>query len=167
MEQQRPGGEDHKGARYGKYGKYHKDYYGGALMLVIGLWAVYQGLSYKMGTLSQMGPGFFPVSVGAVLALMGVLIALGARTALPAEDKHLAPEWRGWICIVASIVAFIVVGRYGGLLPATFAVVFVSALGDRQNTVRDALLLSVGVCAVAVIVFWWALKMQFPLFTWG
>ncbi|GAC1412873.1 MAG: tripartite tricarboxylate transporter TctB family protein [Burkholderiaceae bacterium] len=168
MSKVRNGGRDPASGHHGWLNRYNKDYYAGALMLLIGLWAVYQGLAYKMGTLSRMGPGFFPVAVGAVLALMGVFIALGARSNVPAgEDKHQVPEWRGWLCIVASMVAFIALGKYGGLLPATFAVVFISALGDRENTLRDAALLSLSVCAVAVVVFWWALKMQFPLFAWG
>jgi hypothetical protein len=148
--------------------EYNKDYYGGALMLLTGLGAVYAGLEYKVGTLTQMGPGFFPVAVGAVLAFMGILIALGARKAVPEhEDSYQPPEWRGWICITASLGAFIVLGKYGGLLPATFGVVFISALGDRENTVKQAALLALGLCVVAVVVFWWALRMQLPLFTWG
>jgi hypothetical protein len=164
------GGAGHSAApaRSGRLQRYHNDYYAGALMLVIGLGAMYEGLRYKIGTLSKMGPGFFPVAIGAVLALLGVMIALGARAAAPAaQDKQLPPEWRGWFCIVAGLVAFIAFGKYGGLLPATFAVVFISALGDRENSLRDALLLALGVCVVAVVVFWWALKMQFPLFAWG
>jgi hypothetical protein len=149
--------------------RWSKDCYGGALMLLAGLGAVYQGLSYKVGTLTEMGPGFFPVAVGAVLVLMGILIALGARGAAPDSkaDTDQRPEWRGWFCITASIGAFIALGKYGGLLPATFAVVFISALGDRENTVKQAALLALVLCAVAVVVFWWALRMQFPLFTWG
>lgn len=148
--------------------KHNKDYYGGALMLAIGLGAMHGGFDYKIGTLSRMGPGFFPVVVGVVLALMGLLIALGARSATVAgEEQRLPPEWRGWICIVTGMIAFIALGKYGGLLPATFAIVFISALGDRQNTVKHALLLALGVCVVGVVVFWWALQMQFPLFTWG
>ena len=38
----------------------NKDYYGGALMMLIGLAAVIQGRQYPVGTLSRMGPGFFP-----------------------------------------------------------------------------------------------------------
>jgi hypothetical protein len=148
--------------------KYNKDYYGGGLMFLLGAGAMYAGMGYKVGTLSQMGPGYFPVAVGAVLALMGILIAASASRALPAGDgQPQAPEWRGWFCITASLVAFIVLGRYGGLLPATFAVVFIAALGDRQNTLKHAALLALGICATAVVVFWWALHMQFPLFTWG
>jgi hypothetical protein len=155
--------------RQGWLNQYNRDYYGGGLMFLIGAGAVYKGMSYKMGTLSRMGPGYFPVAVGVVLAAMGVLIALGARRNVPAgaEKKYQPPEWRAWFCIVLSNIAFLVLGEYGGLLPATFAVVFISALGDRQNTLKSAFLLALAMALVAVVVFWWALSMQFPLFRWG
>jgi len=148
--------------------KYNRDYYGGALMLLLGLGAMLQGMTYPVGTLSRMGPGFFPVSLGAILALIGLIIIATAKSSIPAgEEVHLPPEWRGWICIITSIFAFIVFGIYGGLLPATFAVVFISALGDRQNTVKQAFVLALAVTVVGVVIFWWALQMQFPLFRWG
>ena len=148
--------------------KYNRDYYGGALMLLLGLGAVFQGMTYQVGTLSRMGPGFFPVSLGAILAFIGVILVATAKSSIPkGEEVHLPPEWRGWICIIMSIVAFIVFGVYGGLLPATFAVVFISALGDRNNSVKQAFFLSVALTAIGVAVFWWALQMQFPLFRWG
>ncbi|MFM0102634.1 tripartite tricarboxylate transporter TctB family protein, partial [Paraburkholderia rhynchosiae] len=77
------------------------------------------------------------------------------------------PQWRGWICIVLGIGLFIVCAAYIGLLPATFAIVFVSALGDQRNTVKDAFWLAIAVCVVCVIVFWWGLKIQLPLVHWG
>ena len=51
----------------------------------------------------------------------------------------------GWVCIILGPVFFIVFGRFFGLLPATFACVFVSALGDRDTTLRGATILSAGV----------------------
>jgi hypothetical protein len=149
---------------------FNKDYYGGILMLLVGAGAVYQGVDYQVGTLTSMGPGYFPVAVGAVLAAMGMLIALGGtRSGIAAAGDAAAhgPEWRGWSCIVLSAIAFIVLGRWGGLAPASFAVVFIAALGDRQNTIKSALLLALAMVAVCAIVFSWALQLQFPLFRWG
>jgi hypothetical protein len=161
------GNADHNaGARPGSR-RFRTDYYGGALMLLIGLGAAYVGVGYGTGDLRQMGPGFFPVAVGLVLAAMGVLIALGARRQTAADAPAPPPEWRGWACIVLGVIAFIVVGQYGGLMPATFAVVFVSALGDRDNTVVGAAVLALAMCGVCAAVFWWALQLQFPLFAWG
>jgi hypothetical protein len=146
----------------------NKDYYGGALMIVIGLGAMLEGSSYRIGSLSQMGPGFFPAAIGALMALMGVVIAIeGLGHKNVSSDDDPAAEWRGWLCIVGAVAAFIVLGEYTGLLPATFAIVFISALGDRQNTITQAIILSVAMCAVAAAVFWWALQLQFPLIHWG
>jgi len=146
----------------------NRDYYGGGLMLLSGVAAAIQGARYQIGTLSRMGPGFFPMALGVILALIGLAIMVTARSSVPAEEKRpLPPEWRGWIAIVLSLIAFVVLGSYGGLLPASFAVVFISALGDRQNSVKSALILALAIAAVSVVVFWWALQVQFPLFNWG
>lgn len=146
----------------------NKDYFGGALMFLIGVVAIVVGRTYPIGTLGRMGPGFFPVALGVILALAGLAIATSARFAeREVAKKALPPEWRGWICICLSIVAFVVLGKYGGLVPATFAIVFISALADRQNTIKSAIVLSLAIIAICIIVFWWALQMQFPLFGWG
>ena len=151
---------------------YRRDYYGGGLMVLIGVGAVIQGISYRVGTLTQMGSGFFPVSLGVILTVLGALIAGNARRARPEtvlteEDDFQPrerPEWRGWLCILAGISSFAIIGPYGGLLLATFATVFISALGDRNNTWRSALVLAVIMSLIAFLVFWWALQLQIPLF---
>jgi hypothetical protein len=153
---------------------FKKDYYGGALMVLIGLAAFHAAQSYHIGSLSQMGPGFFPAALGVLMACMGVLIAISARRAKPAKgggDAHFhpttLPDGRAAFCIIFSVFAFIIIGSYGGLIPATFAITFISALGDRTNTVLQALLLALVMCLVAVGVFWWALQLQLPLFQWS
>jgi len=156
--------------------KYNKDYYGGALMVLIGLGSIYGGMDYQIGTLSHMGPGFFPAAVGGLIAFTGLLIAIGGRTGakekeegtqIPSSHPTGMPDIRGSICIILGILAFIGLGQYGGLLPATFAITFISALGDRKNSVKQAFILSLGMVVIAVVVFWWALQLQLPLFQWG
>ena len=147
--------------------RYSMDYYGGALMILIGLAAVYVGTRYQLGTLARMGPGFFPTAVGAILAAIGLAIALGARPAAVEAGAHSPFDWRAWGGIIGGTVAFIVLGEYGGLVPATFAIVFISAMGDRDTSLKQAFWLAAGMVAIAVVVFWWALQLQFDLFRWG
>ncbi|SAI45495.1 membrane protein [Bordetella ansorpii] len=157
---------------------FKKDYYGGALMVLVGLSAIYAAFNYHIGSLSHMGPGFFPASIGALLALVGLMIAASARGQKPAPEagaeeaaQHAHPsdfpDLRGAVCIIGGTLAFLLFGHYGGLLPATFFAVFICGLGDRTNTVKQVLLLAVAMCVIATVVFWWALQLQLPLFTWG
>jgi len=147
--------------------KCNRDYCGGILMILVGLGAALGGLRYKIGTLAGMGPGFFPTAVGVLLALVGVGIALTAAPSGRDDSKRLPSEWRGWACIVGGMVAFVVLGVYGGLVPATFSLVFMSALGDKRNTIRQAFWLAAAMVVIAVVVFWWGLQLQLPLLTWS
>ncbi|MFY2843831.1 tripartite tricarboxylate transporter TctB family protein [Achromobacter ruhlandii] len=139
-------------------------------MIVLGLGAIAQASTYNIGSLARMGLGMFPAILGVLLVLLGLIIARMAFSA-PDVDEEAEdippPEWRGWGCIIGGLMAFILLGKYGGLVPATFALVFIAAMGDRQHTVRSAALLAVGVTILGIAVFSWALQLQFPLFRWG
>lgn len=149
-----------------------KDYYGGALLMIVGIAASYASVSYRIGQLSSMGPGYFPFVLGILIAISGALIAITARG--DTEEKSVAsvghghgmPDPRGAACIVLATVAFYFIGDWFGLLPATFAITFISAMGDRDNTWKQAFVLSLVMVVVAAVVFYWALKLQMPLYKW-
>ncbi len=146
-------------------GSRQKDLIGGAVVMAIGLGAVQLGRGYPMGTLTRMGPGFFPVMLGVIMALTGAVMGGAALLAAPdGPRKVVGPSWRGWACILAAVAAFAVLGTHAGLVAATFAIVFVSALGHRKNGLRDALLLAVSMVVFCVVVFAWLLRIPFPLF---
>jgi hypothetical protein len=156
----------------------NKDHQGALLLIVLGVAVLWLGYGYRMGNLNRMGAGFIPVVLGVLMVFIGLAIGITstpASRAAAATDgaasalaiKHAAPEWRGWICILGGVVAFVIFGVYGGLVPATFASVFVAALGDRQNNVKQSALLAAALTVFCVIVFHYGLKLQLPLFQWG
>jgi len=158
-------------SRFKALGKDHK---GSLLLIALGIGVLALGVTYRMGTLNRMGAGFIPVVLGALLILVGLAIGVTAAPAgseAPSTNAHGAvtagPEWRGWSCILGGVVAFVVFGAYGGLVPATFAAVFISALGDRQSTLKTAAALAAIVDVFGVIVFHFGLHLQLPLFQWG
>ncbi|MGY2049606.1 tripartite tricarboxylate transporter TctB family protein [Methylobacterium sp. JK268] len=145
-------------------------YAAGGLMLLLGLAVVLEARSFGLGTLARVGPGLYPMLVGGALALVGLLIAVTPEAAEHEAGQEAGqeagasgrPDWRGWFCIVLGIVLFMVLGEHLGLGPATFACVFVSALGDRSGTLRSALVLALAMTVVAGLVFTLALKFQMP-----
>jgi hypothetical protein len=146
----------------------NKDVCGGLLMMGIGVFVAIHSISYNVGALTHMGPGFFPLTLGVILVLVGFAIGItGLTSERTRPHATYRPEWKGWLLICASLVAFIVFARYGGLVAATFATVFIAALGDRNNSWRSSGVLALAMVVVGVVVFGWALKVQLPLFTWG
>ena len=147
-----------------------RDLAGGALVAALGLGVAAVAHGYRLGTLRRMGPGYFPLLLGAILIVTGGLIALGGmRRASPHAASRPAgsADWRGAAAVVAGLVAFAVLGRWGGLLPASFACVFLSALGDRRNRPAVAAALALAMTLVAVVVFHLVLRVQLPLLRWG
>lgn len=147
------------------------DLAGGAIIALLGVGAILEGMKYSVGTLARMGPGFFPVWLGIILILLGLLVAATADPVAEEDMEHDIskdpPEWRGWGCVVAGVIAFIIVGRWGGLVPATFALVLISAMGDRETTFFKSVILAIGVTIVGTFIFSYLLQLQFPMFRWG
>ncbi len=146
---------------------FNKDRVSGVLLLLLGIAIVAQGVQYRMGALTRMGAGYIPVVLGVLIGLVGIAIFITAGTSDFGDKKTMPTEWRGWLCVLGGVVAFVVLGTYGGLVPATFISVFIAALGDRGNNVVQSLILSAGITIAGILIFHYGLSMTFPLFTWG
>lgn len=147
-----------------------KDFYAGLAMTLLGAGVTLNSTTYKLGTLMHMGPGMFPFILGILLTFVGILIfASGLITPLE-EGERILPEsmeWRGWGCILAGPLMFILFGEFFGMVAATFMCVFVSALGDRTATLKGSALLAACITVGGAFIFSYVLKVPFPLFRWG
>ncbi len=153
---------------------------GAVLIIAMGGTVAVVGAGYRTGTLTNMGAGYVPVVIGVLLVAIGLLMAITEFVArgkaasadaplanvghLPAAPGEGGVQWRGWLCILGGVAAFVVGGTHFGLVPATFFAVFISALGDRANSLRDCVLLAAGITLAGVVIFSWGLKLTFPLF---
>lgn len=157
-----------------------KDRIGAALLIAMGLGVMGAGYSYELGTPRHMGPGLVPFVLGGLMAVVGLLIGLTAgsngATRMAAHgaahgkghgEASDGNEWRGWLCILGGVLAFVILGDYGGLVPASFAAVFLSALGDRESSPKEAAGLAAVMTAAGVVIFHYGLQLQLPLFQWG
>ena len=147
-----------------------KDFYAGLAMTLLGAGVTLNSTTYKLGTLMHMGPGMFPFILGILLSFVGILIfASGLITPLE-EGERILPdsmEWRGWGCILAGPLMFILFGEFFGMVAATFMCVFVSALGDKTATLKGSALLAACITVGGAFIFSYVLKVPFPLFRWG
>jgi Tripartite tricarboxylate transporter TctB family len=145
-----------------------KDVVAGGLLLLLGSAAVFESRTYGVGTLMQMGPGFMPMLLGVILIVLGMFISASAIPSGEGDTVRFGPwrDWLSWLLIVSGPVAFIILGVYGGLIPATFSCVFISALADRSATWKSALALASIATVVGVFLFGYLLQLPFPWLQW-
>jgi hypothetical protein len=145
--------------------KDYRDILSGLLMLFIGLgvsWYSYQ--HYEVGTLNRMGPGFFPVSLGLVLAVIGFFIALPA---LFRPGSSMKVEIKTLILVTLSIAVFAASLRTMGILFATAAAVLISSTADNELTWKGRIGIALGVASLVWLVFIYGLNMVLPTWPWS
>lgn len=76
----------------------------GGLFLVIGVTALLMALQYPLGTPGRMGPGFFPITISALLSLTGISILLRSRLGM-SETIRLV-RWLPLLIVSVAIIAF-------------------------------------------------------------
>lgn len=142
--------------------------YASLIFIVLGMTGTWESLHYEIGALASMGPGYYPLALSIILVALGALNLFIPDAVLSDEDAvPLKAYIRPWSCVLSGCIAFLMLGRWGGLIPAVAVLVFVSALGDTTNSVRDAFLLALGAVIFTVLVFHYGMKLQFPLWQWG
>ena len=149
----------------------NRDLVSGVICLAGGGGVLLEAHNDTIGSLSSLGPGFYPAVLGALLTLVGLLIVGTALTASPTRDDAGTepiggPDWRGCGCIVGGVVAFIVVAWLSGLAPAIFACVFIGALGDRTTSLKGSLTLAVAMSVAGTVLFGYLLGINMPLWQW-
>lgn len=140
------------------------DIIGGLLMLAIGLFAAIKGQEYEFGVLQRMGPGYFPVVLGTMLAIMGLIIAVPAFFR---SGSAVQVAWKSFLLIMASIVVFALTLKSLGIVVATALSVVVSSLADNETRWKGRLLIAAGVALLTYVIFIMGLSMVLPVWPWS
>ena len=138
-----------------------KDFLAGLMFVAFGAAAMILSQSYNMGTAARMGPGYFPVVLGGVLAVIGAIVMLQSLVTEATPPRKIS--FRPLIMILGATVIFGLLIRPGGLVIAIFALIIISALGGHEFKWKEVLLLCVLLAASSVAIFVYGLQLQFPI----
>ena len=139
-----------------------KDVLAGVIFVVFGLGFGFGATAYEIGDPVRMGPGFFPLVVGVLLAILGVVIA-ATRSAEADLEAISAPPWRAAILILGALLVFGLTVRGLGLVPSTFVTALLASLASRETRLPMAVLLAAGLTVVSIAIFVVALSVRLPL----
>lgn len=143
----------------------YRDLTAGLLLTGTGLFVAMHAMSnLDIGTMARMGPGYFPMALGWLLAGLGVVILLlsfrGAIVSVLAP--RMAP--RPLLAVFCALLVFSFLIEPFGLVPATLGLTAVAVFAERRPPLRRSILLGIGLSVVAWLVFTVALQMTLPAF---
>jgi len=152
--------------------KSQKDFFSGLLFMTVGGAFAYGATTYQVGTAARMGPGYFPLLLGVILALMGAVIAVRSFIAGTPDGDHIgAIAWKPLLLVLGANVAFgalmIGVPSLGipqfGLVVAIFAQVGIASLAAEKFVLTEVLVLAAILAVGSYAAFVVLLGLQFPV----
>ena len=140
------------------------DVLAGLIFVAFGLAFATTSLRYEIGTPLRMGPGYFPLALGGILVLLGLLIAgKGFVAGSGAEGRLGSVPWRGLLLIVLAVLFFGLTVRGLGLVPATAVTALATALASYRTGILAAVAIAAGLTVLCVLIFVLALQLRLPL----
>ena len=152
--------------------KSQKDFFSGLMFTVIGAAFAYGATSYNVGTGARMGPGYFPLLLGVILALLGAVILFKALVVETPDGDHIgALAFKPLIFIIAGNLLFgILLGGLPsiglpamGLIVAIFGTTIVVSMAGDQFSFKETIVLSSILSIMSYAAFIMLLKLQFPV----
>ena len=141
--------------------KDQKDFWSGILFIAFGCAGIWFGRNYAIGSLSRMGPGFFPMMMS--IALIGTGAFVLARSLVvpgePIERIALLPQ----LLILAAIVAFGLLIERVGLAVSVMAVAVISGIAAQGLRWYELLALALAMSALSVALFVYLLGQPIPV----
>lgn len=146
------------------------DLVAGGIFVALGLAFAIGARGYEPGTAFRMGPGYVPLVLGGMLAVLGFgITGVGVVRWRAVEGESLGEShhggipWRAIALLTASIFVFGAGVDPLGLVPALLVTTFLAGLADRDNSVLAAAVIAVGLTAACVVIFVVLLQLRLPL----
>lgn len=152
--------------------KNQKDFFAGLLYLVIGIAFAWGATTYNIGEGARMGPGYFPLMLGIVLAIIGAIVMFQAMVVETPDGNPIGKwAWKPLMFIIAANMLFgILLGGWPllgipamGLIIAIYVLTFVAALAGTEFKFIEVLILATLLAALSWFAFVWGLNLQFQV----
>ena len=154
-----------------------KDFWAGLMFIAVGVFFVIVAVGtpefidrivgqklipgYQIGSAVRMGPAYFPIVLGGMLAFLGAVVLLDS---LVEEGPPVAKfHFRPLLFLAASSLAFAYLLKPLGLPLASIALIFISAFGGHEFKWKEVAILSVVLVIFSVLIFVKALVLPFPI----
>jgi hypothetical protein len=152
--------------------KSQKDFFSGLMFMVVGVAFAWGASHYTIGNGARMGPGYFPLVLGVLLALLGSMITFKALVVETVDGEKIGSiAWKPLFFIIAANLVF---GACLGGLPSIglppmglivgiFALTFIASNAGDEFSFKQVTILAIILAVMSYCAFILLLKLQFPV----
>ena len=151
--------------------KSQKDFFSGLMFMGVGVAFAWGATTYSVGNGARMGPGYFPLVLGVLLAILGAVITFKAMV-VETEDGEKMGAW-AWkplfFITVANLVFGVLLGGLPsiklpamGMIAAIYALTFIASLAGEEFKLKEVVILATVLAVMSYLGFIVLLKLQFP-----
>ena len=140
--------------------------------MAVGVAFAWGATTYNVGTGARMGPGYFPLMLGTLLAVLGSAITFKALVVeTVGGDKIGKWAWKPLVFIILANLSFGVLlaglPKFGipamGLIVGIYALTFIASIAEPGWKVKNTFILATVLAIGSYIAFVVVLKLQFPV----
>ena len=152
--------------------KSQKDFYAGLMFTATGAAFAVGATTYNVGEGARMGPGYFPLVLGIVLAILGAFVIFESLVVETEDGEKIGKwAWKPLVFIIGANLAFgILLGglpKIGlpsmGMIVAIYALTIISSLAGNEFEWKGVLVLATILSIGSWVAFIWLLKLQIPV----
>jgi len=152
--------------------KSQKDFFSGLMFMGVGVAFAWGASTYTIGNGARMGPGYFPLVLGVLLAILGIAITF---TSLVVEtedgDKIGKFAWKPLFFIIAANLVFgasigglpMIGLKPLGLIVGIYLLTYISSHAGEEHNFKEVAILATILAALSYVAFILLLKLQFPV----
>lgn len=143
------------------------------MFTVVGAAFAIGATNYTVGTGARMGPGYFPLMLGIMLAIGGCIVMLTALTRGDAGNGDPVGRiaWKPLVLVISANLIFgVLLGGFPtlgvpamGLIIAIYALVIVASLAGARFSLKTSLILGTILAIGSYLTFILGLSLQFQV----
>jgi hypothetical protein len=152
--------------------KSQKDFFSGLMFMGVGVAFAWGASTYTIGNGARMGPGYFPLMLGVLLAVLGSAITFKALVVETIDgDKIGKFAWKPlFFIITANLVFGACIGGLPsigmpplGLIIGIYLLTFIASHAGEEFNLKAVLILATILAIMSYLAFIVLLKLQFPV----
>lgn len=152
--------------------KSQRDFFSGLMFTLVGVGFAWGATTYTVGSGARMGPGYFPLILGILLAILGLVVIFGSLTVETVDGDPIGKiAWKPLFFIIAANLVFgVLLGGLPsiglpamGLIIAIYALTVIASAAGQHFSLKGSLILATILAIGSYLTFIVGLKLQFQV----